>query len=150
MCEGRVLQALSRLCPERPVGTLLRSGFLGRGRGHPDTGTSLSPFRAVSVMPVFRADMSLFHQSGTSGPPGAVVKCHPEPPTERCQPCAGLHHQILKHLSVILVLPPTVMPMGYSLNVLFKNCHITSKQVVMMQMDFFSVLIFYFLNKDQF
>lgn len=102
---------------------------------------------AVSVTLVFWADTSLLHQSGTSGPPGAVLKCHPEPPTEWCQPCVGLHHQILKHLSVILVSLPTVMPMGYSLAVPFKNCYITVKQVIMIQTGFSAVIIYYLVNE---
>lgn len=105
---------------------------------------------AVSVTLVFWADTSLFHQSRTSGPPGAVLKCHPEPPTERCQPCVGLHHQILKHLSVILVSLPTVMPMGHSLVVppcCFKKCYIMVKQVITIQ----SISsIFCFANKHRF
>lgn len=65
---------------------------------------------AVPVTLVFWTDTSLFHQSGTSGPPGAGTKCHQESPTERCQPCFGLRHQILKHLSVTIVSLPTVKP----------------------------------------
>lgn len=105
---------------------------------------------AVSVTLVFWADTSLFHQSRTSGPPGAVLKCHTEPPTEWCQPCVGLHHQILKHLSVIRVSLPTVMPMGHSLVVPFKKCYIMVKQVITIQTGLPALNIFWFANKHQF
>lgn len=79
---------------------------------------------AVSAMLVFWTDMSLSHQSGISGPPGAAVKCQREPPAEWCQPCVGLHHQILKRFGLITVLPPTETPVVYPLFVPLKKCYI--------------------------
>lgn len=41
---------------------------------------------AISVTLVLWPDTSLFHQSSTSGPPGAGLKCHPEPLQSRASP----------------------------------------------------------------
>lgn len=86
----------------------------GKRQRHPNAGTGLPLIRVISVMLVFWADTSPSHQNGTSGPPGAVVKCHLDPLTEWCQLCVRLHLQTLKHLSVILLSLPTVMTVGNS------------------------------------
>lgn len=48
-------------------------------------------------------------------PSWSCSQMSPGAPTDGCQPCVRLHHQILKHLSVIPVSLPTAMPTGFYL-----------------------------------
>lgn len=72
-----LLELYEKLCISDLIWTA-QQVFKKRTAAHGPWGCS--PFmHVVSGMLVFWADTSPSHQRGTSGPPGAVVKCHSDP-----------------------------------------------------------------------